>query len=122
MSFLLFWVKYDCCVSNWNGNYREVILDGVELIRQERGPCPVCGHPTGDCAGDAETLKRIVGLGTIPSMRAKQTVYVDEDVWETVEISTNIFTKILRARKGTHIPFDTAVALGLIEDPNLNNG
>jgi len=97
-------------------------MDGVELIRHERGPCPVCGHPTGDCAGTTDAPTRIAGLGTIPSMRAKQTVYVDEDVWEEVEISKNIFTKILRARKGTQIPIDTAIALGLMEDPNVGNG
>lgn len=50
-------------------------------------------------------------------MRKSQTVYVDEDVVEDVEISKGVWTKIIRARAGTQIPVDTAVALGIIEEP-----
>lgn len=108
---------YDFVMSNWGVENHEQLFDGVRLIRAERGPCPVCGHPTGDCAGSAEPPKRVVGLGTIPSMRKQQTVYVDRDVIEEVEISKGIVTKIIRARAGTQIPVDLAVELGIIEEP-----
>ena len=101
----------------FSGSYEETILDGVKLVRAQHGPCPVCGHPTGDCAGTIAPTKKVVGLGTIPSMRKSQTVYVDEDVVEDVEISKGVWTKIIRARAGTQIPVDTAVALGIIEEP-----
>lgn len=104
-------------MSQWDYQRDEQLFDGVRLIRAERGPCPVCGHPTGDCAGDSDTPKRVVGLGTIPSMRDKQTVYVDEDVIEDFEISPGVWTKIIRARAGSQISVDKAVELGIIEEP-----
>lgn len=50
-------------------------------------------------------------------MRAKQTVLVDEDIIEEVEISHGIKTKIVRAKAGTYVSVDDAVALGIIEEP-----
>lgn len=108
---------YDFGVSNWGGQYREQLFDGVELVRADRQPCPVCGHPTGDCAGELPINKNVVGLGTIPSMRKQQTVYVDDDIIETVEISTGVFTKIIRARAGSYVSVDKAVELGIIDEP-----
>lgn len=103
-------------VSNWNSN-SEQLFDGVRLLRAEHGPCPVCGHPTGDCAGPERVNNKVVGLGTIPSMRASQTVYVDEDIIEDFEISKGVWTKIIRARAGTYVSVDTAVQLGIIKEP-----
>lgn len=104
-------------MSNWSGEYREQVYEGVSILRAQHGPCPVCGHPTGDCAGELPPTKRVIGLGTIPSMRAKQTVLVDKDIIEEVEISHGIKTKIVRAKAGTYVSVDDAVALGIIEEP-----
>lgn len=80
----------------------------------------MCGHATGDCAGDAEPIKKVIGLGTIPSMRKDQTVYVDEDVIEDFEIANGVWTKIIRARAGSYVSVDTAVQLGIIPEPRDN--
>ena len=77
----------------------------------------MCGHATGDCAGETQPLKKVIGLGTIPSMRKEQTVYVDEDVIENFEIANGVWTKIIRARAGTYVSVDTAVELGIIPEP-----
>ena len=93
-----------------------MILDGVEVLRASNEPCPVCGHPTGNCAGSSPPPDRIAGLGTIPSMRKQQTILVEEDIWEKVEIAQGIFTRVLRAKAGSQMPYDKAVELGLIKD------
>lgn len=107
-------------MSSFNGDYKQVILDGVEVLRASNEPCPVCGHPTGNCAGTNPPPYNIAGLGTIPSMRKQQTILVEEDIWEKVEIATGIFTRVLRAKAGTQMPYDKAVELGLVKDANLD--
>lgn len=107
-------------MSNFNGDYKQVILDGVELLRATNEPCPVCGHPTGNCVGTSPAPQKIAGLGTIPSMRSKQTILVEEDVWEKVEIAQGIFTRVLRAKAGTQMTYDKAVELGLVVDAKLD--
>ena len=103
-------------MSNFNGDYKQVILDGIEVLRASNEPCPVCGHPTGNCAGTSPPPDKIAGLGTIPSLRKQQTILVEEDIWEKVEIAQGIFTRVLRAKAGSQMPYDKAVEWGLIKD------
>jgi len=87
---------------------------GARVVRADRSPCPVCGHPTGDCAGVMEPPKRIWGLGDIPSLEDTQTVLVGEDIWEQRQITPYTVSKVLVAKAGQHIPLKQARELGII--------
>lgn len=89
-------------------------LGDYVVTMADRQPCPVCGHPTGDCVGDIPPPTRLIGLGTIPSMADKQTVYVEEDIYQERQITPFTKAKVLVAQKGKHIPLAKARELGLI--------
>lgn len=80
----------------------------------DRQPCPVCGHPTGDCAGSSEKPDHIWGLGAVPSMEKNQTFLVEEDIYEERQITPYTKSRVLLAPKGKHIPLTRARELGLI--------
>lgn len=94
-----------------NGQRR---LGDYILTTADRQPCPVCGHPTGDCAGTSGPPQHIWGLGSIPSMEKDQTVLVDEDIYEERQITPFTKARVLVAAKGKHIPLDKARELGLL--------
>jgi len=99
---------------NEDGESTEV--NGLTFLRATRQPCPVCGHPTGDCTGDSGPPKRIWGLGDIPSMVEGQTVLVGEDIWEEQEITPGVMTRVLVARAGSKIPLLKAQELGIFDN------
>ncbi len=86
------------------------------ILHAVREPCPVCGHPTGDCAGDDDAPHRIVGWGeeSPNGMKQVQMIYLEEDVWEDRQITPGRMTKILRHRAGSSIPYEEAKSLGLV--------
>jgi hypothetical protein len=93
----------------------ERILGGeVRVLRATREPCVVCGHPTGDCKGDADPPKVVVGAGTFPSLGHEETYIVPEDVWEVRPITPFTTAKVLVAAKGTRMPMSEAEELGLL--------
>jgi hypothetical protein len=75
----------------------------------------VCGHPTGDCAGDNSSHTRIAGFGMIESLKVVQTFLVEEDIHEERQITPSIKTKVLLHKKGKQIPYAEAERLGLIK-------
>lgn len=92
----------------------EFILDNVRLVRADRQPCPICGHPTGDCSGGTfEAPKEILLQGTTPSIEANQTFLVEEDIFEERQVSQFTTLRVLIAKKGQTIPLSRARELGL---------
>jgi len=83
------------------------------VIGADRMPCPVCGHPTGDCVGESPPPVKIWGHGDIPSMEDQQTFLVEEDVFEMRQITPFTKTRVLLAAKGKEIPLSKARELGL---------
>jgi hypothetical protein len=73
----------------------------------------VCGHPTGDCAGDNSSHTRIAGFGMIESLKVVQTFLVEEDVYEERQITPFLKTKVLLYKQGKQIPYLEAERLGL---------
>ena len=93
----------------------ERILGGeIRLLRAAREPCPVCGHPTGDCRGEAEPPKVVVGANTFPSLGHEEIYIVPEDIWEERPITPFTTAKVLVAAKGTQMPMSKAQELGLL--------
>jgi hypothetical protein len=86
----------------------------IPLSRADRQPCPVCGHPTGDCVGESKKPEHIAGFNQIESMKLNQTVLVEEDIWEEIMLTPFTKTKILVYPKGRQIPIAEAEKLGLI--------
>jgi hypothetical protein len=74
----------------------------------------VCGHPTGDCAGDKASHTKIAGFGVFESLKIVQTYLVEEDIHEERQITPSIKTKVLLHKKGKQIPYAEAERLGLI--------
>lgn len=94
----------------------EHLFDDVTLLRADRLPCPVCGHPTGDCSStDNPQPVRIAGFGISPGLQEVQTYLVEEDIYEEREITPTIKTRVLLHRKGKQIPYAEAERLGLIK-------
>ena len=85
------------------------------ILHADREPCPGCGHPTGDCAGDLESPDSLVGWADSPdSMRQVQMVYLENEIWEEKQITPGRTTKILKHRAGSSIPYEEAKKLGLV--------
>lgn len=91
---------------------------GSSYLRADRFPCPVCGHPTGDCAGDS--VKPTIVFGTpnqkISSLSGSQKVLVEEDIYQERQISSHASMKVRIARKGSYVTLERALELGIIKD------
>jgi len=92
----------------------EEILPGVKFLRANRQPCPVCGHPTGDCKGEQAAPIHIFGYNTNSTLDDNLTFYVEEDYIEEREIMPGVKTKSVIYEAGSHIPLRVAKELGLI--------
>lgn len=98
----------------YEGGREERILSGdARLVRANRQPCLICGHPTGDCAGDSGPPIRVLGPDIFPSLEQEEIFIVEEDVYEERAISNIRTTQILVAGKGTAMPLSKAQDLGL---------
>lgn len=92
----------------------QYILDGVRLVGREGGPCPVCGHPTGDCSGEEKQHVTTIGVNIFPSLQHEDVFIVEEDVVEERWISPYTKTNVIVAAKGARISVSKAKELGLI--------
>lgn len=96
----------------------EYLYGEFRILRAEGKPCPICGHPTGDCSSEStETLhnKNIVGVGLFESLDKEAKIVVEEDVYEERTLYGRQTIKVLKFRKGQQIPISVAREQGLIE-------
>ena len=113
------------------------------ILRADRMPCPICGHPTGDCAGETPAPARIVGLGMLggdnivdnskpqeesknsreprferigilEQLRQVSTFLIEEDIFQEKQITPFTKARVLAYRKGEYVSLDTAKKLGLL--------
>jgi len=96
------------------GRYPEYIFDNVRIVRATRTPCPVCGHPTGDCATEKSAPHHVIGVGIFASIDKTLTFTVEEDIYEERMINPHYTARVLVAHKGQKIPVDKARELGLL--------
>lgn len=98
----------------YEGGREERILAGeARIVRADRQPCPVCGHPTGDCTGQSAPPVKVVGPEIFPSLEQEEVYVVPEDVWDDVQITPFTKTRVLVAAKGAAMPMSRAKELGL---------
>lgn len=89
----------------------------VTRFGSDRGPCPVCGHPTGDCISEGLPETSPVRVQFAPLEKPKPddpTVLVTEDIWQDVQITSLTKTRVLVAKAGTYLPLAKARELGLV--------
>lgn len=92
------------------------LFDDITFVKADRMPCPVCGHPTGDCKStDNPQPVRIAGFGLSESLKEVQTYLLEEDIYEERQITPFLKTRVLVHRKGKQIPYAEAERLGLIQ-------
>lgn len=96
-----------------NSDNEEYILDGIRILRKDGGPCPVCGHPTGDCSSDVPPPERVLGTNIFPSLGHEEVFIVQEDIYTERWISPFTKTTVLLARAGSKISLQKARELGL---------
>jgi hypothetical protein len=85
-----------------------------EDVFSQRKPCPICGHPTGDCTGDSPPPKKIAFFGASETLKAKQKILIEEDIYEDRQITPNLSIKVLIHKKGKYVSYEIAERLGLI--------
>ena len=90
----------------------EYIFGDIEIVKATRKPCPVCGHPTGDCVGENASPLSVLGETSISADQDK--ILVEQDVTRQVQITPRISTTITVARAGTWITRAKAKELGII--------
>ena len=95
------------------------IFNDATLLGASRQPCLVCGHPTGDCAGDSGPPTSIAGLSLAESLKAEQTLYLEEDIYEERQITPFNKIRVLVHRKGKQIPIAEAQRLGIWSPPEI---
>ena len=95
-----------------------MVLGGIPVARATRLPCPVCGHPTGDCTASEDDLTQVAGSGVTSERDGRileHSYIVTEDIYEERQVTPYTTTKVLVAKAGSAIPMSKAVTLGLVE-------
>ena len=91
----------------------DYILGDIPLLKASRQPCPVCGHPTGDCTGqEAKKPLRILGA-PFDRIKKEPGILVTEDIYEDVFLTDRTKTTVLVAKAGTYISLEKAIEFGL---------
>ena len=85
----------------------------IPFAEASREPCPVCGHPTGDCAESSSAPDHVAGYNEIDSLIPTQTFLLEEDVFEEKQITPFTVAKVLKYPAGKYIPLEEARNLGL---------
>jgi len=101
-------------LSMFRDSATEKLGDGISILRATREPCPVCGHPTGDCDGEDGPPKKIVGLtGVIETLKELQTFLVEEDIYEDRQITPFTKARVIIHHKGSYVTLEKAKNLGI---------
>ena len=100
-------------------DHYEILQDGIQVLKADRSPCPVCGHPSGDCVPEDQQTPKIAFADSstkIASLADSQKILVEDDVFEDRQITP--FTKITVriAKKGSYVTIDRARELGILKD------
>ena len=92
-------------------NASEQILPGVSLTRADRKPCPICGHPTGDCTGEVEETHIILADEAPPEANlVKVPKRITREVWVTPLTKAQVVV----ADAGSYVTVEKAKELGII--------
>jgi len=95
-------------------NGRDVRRIGdIELLGASRQPCPVCGHPTGDCTSKEAILPKTDMPAQV--FGKEPMILVEKDITEKRQITPYTHANVLIHRSGDYIPLSRARELGLVD-------
>lgn len=97
-----------------SGPFRNVRKFGdIEVSPADRKPCPVCGHPTGDCTTDGAELPNT----KMPAQMvgSEPMILVEKDITEERQITPYTRARVLIHRTGDYISLSKARELGLVK-------
>ena len=84
------------------------------FLKADSNPCPVCGHPTGNCTPDSVDNPNVAfAESKTHNVDSTQFVLVDEDVYINKPVSPYATARVLAAKKGQYISLDKARELGI---------
>lgn len=88
-------------------------IGDIQVAMADRKPCPVCGHPTGDCGSGDTPLPNT----TMPSQMngTEPMILVETDITEERAITPYTKSRVLIHRKGDYVPLTRARELGLVK-------
>ncbi len=96
---------------------RRHLFDNVFISTVDRSPCPVCGHPTGDCSDGGKPPTGIIGETlTITSLLSLQTFYVEEDIYEERQVTPFNKIRVLLYPRGKVLEMSEAIRAGLVKE------
>jgi hypothetical protein len=92
-----------------------MLVEDIGLLPGHRAPCPVCGHPTGDCAPEGQPHIKIIP-GEDPSRNPDATVTVDRVVIQELFVGrSKRKTRVKLYRPGQRITPAQAEEVGLFD-------
>jgi hypothetical protein len=94
-----------------NADPTEQVLPGVFVTKASRKPCPVCGHPTGDCTGKVEESHILLADEAPPE---KNLVKVKERITKEVWVTPLTKARVVVADAGAYVTVEKAKELGII--------
>lgn len=84
------------------------------FLAAESNPCPVCGHPTGNCTPETDSNPDVAFAETKKeNVDSTLMVLVHEDVYVDKPVSPYANARVLAAKKGQYISLDKARELGI---------
>lgn len=97
-------------------NSEEFLFGDIPIVRADRQPCIVCGHPTGDCKPKTPHEEiRVHGLfQSTASISEEKTILVEEDIIQERNITPFSKSMVLVARAGSYVTPTMAKELGII--------
>lgn len=105
-------------IKNLGENFYDPTPPNSSYLHADRRPCPVCGHPTGDCAGSSpeSDIFFVTDNKYFDSLTDSQKILVEEDIYQERQISSYASIKVRLAKKGSYVTIDRARELGIVRD------
>ena len=97
-------------------NSQDRLFGDIPILKADREPCLVCGHPTGDCKpADHNPQDIYIAFvdSNLESVKEEKLIYVDETIYGERQISPYTTAKVVLARKGSFVTLQKAKELGI---------
>ena len=97
-------------------NSQDRLFGDIPILKADREPCLVCGHPTGDCIPQNHNPQDIhIAFvdSNLESTKEEKLIYVDETIYGERQISPYTTAKVVLARKGSFVTLEKAKELGI---------
>lgn len=97
-------------------NSQDRLFGDIPILKADREPCLVCGHPTGDCKPadhNPQDIHIALTDNTLETLKDEKLIYVDETIYGERQISPYTTAKVVLARKGSFVTLEKAKELGI---------